>query len=162
MNIGIVYYSRSGNTKIVAEKLQEKFKENKAKVDLIEIKHDKRPGFIKAGRAGLNQMELPIINTDFNLDKYDTILVGSPTWAGKSSPYIKTFFNKVKNIKDKKAAVFFTSSGEPAKAETGIVLKEYLESIGLKPESQVLGLRTKKGEIRQGQENIDDFVKAII
>ena len=79
MKIGIVYYSRSGSTKHVAKLLGEKLKEQKADVELIEIEHEKKPSFLKAGKAGLTQKELPIKNTVFDLKKYDKILVGSPT-----------------------------------------------------------------------------------
>ena len=39
MKIGILYYSRTGNTRQVAKTLEEKFKEKNAEVDLIEIEH---------------------------------------------------------------------------------------------------------------------------
>ena len=35
MKIGIVYYSRTGNTRKIAQILEEKFKKEKAEVDLI-------------------------------------------------------------------------------------------------------------------------------
>ena len=79
MKIGIIYYSRSGSTKHVAKLLEGKLKEQKADVELIEIEHEKKPSFFKAARAGMTQKELPIKNTDFDLKKYDKILVGSPT-----------------------------------------------------------------------------------
>jgi multimeric flavodoxin WrbA len=34
------------------------------------------------------------------------ILVGTPTWAGMPSPYLKTFLNKAENVKGKKGALF--------------------------------------------------------
>ncbi len=44
MKIGLVYYSRTGNTKQVAKTLEDKLKV-KADVELIEIEHVKKPGF---------------------------------------------------------------------------------------------------------------------
>ena len=132
MNVGIIYYSRTGNTRKVAEILKNKFEKSKKNVDLIEIKHTKKPGFFKAGRAAISQKELPIKNTDFDLKNYDTILVGSPTWAGKPAPYLRTFFNKAENIEGKKAGVFITCGGPGASnTKTSESIKEYLSSTGM-------------------------------
>jgi flavodoxin len=56
MKIGIVYYSRTGNTRHVAKLLEEKLKEKKADVELVEIEHIKKPGFFKAGRVSMAKM----------------------------------------------------------------------------------------------------------
>ena len=162
MKVGIVYYSRTGNTKKVAEILKNKFEKSKNNVDLIEIKHTKKPGFFKAGRAAISQKELPIKNTDFNLKNYDTILVGSPTWAGKPAPYLRSFFNKAENIKGKKAGVFITGSG-PGESNTknSESIKEYLSSIGMKTYKETLNLKIKKDEIKEEEEKIDYFIKNI-
>lgn len=53
MKTAIVYYSRTGNTRYVANMLEEKLKEEKADVDIIEIKAEKTPGFLKAGRSAM-------------------------------------------------------------------------------------------------------------
>ena len=108
MKIGIIYYSRTGNTKKIAKILEGKIKEKKAEVDLIEIEHVNRPGFFKAGRASMKQQELPIKNTDFDMRKYDVIHVGSPTWNKRPSPFIITFINKAGKMKGKKIAIFGT------------------------------------------------------
>lgn len=162
MKIGIVYYSRTGNTRKAAEILKEKIEKNDKKVDLIEIQHAKKPGFFKAGRAAMKQKELPIKNTDFNLGKYDTILVGSPTWAGKPSPHVRTFFNKAENLKGKKAGVFITGSapGEKNK-KTSNFLKDYLKKIGFEPIEETLNLQIKKEEIKENEEEIDNFIENI-
>jgi len=162
MNIGIVYYSRSGNTKKVAELLRDKIKSKKINAELLEIKHTKKPGFFKAARAAMKQTEMPISNSYFDLSKYDTIIVGSPTWASKASPYVKSFFNKAEKYKGKKAGIFFTSSGETEKAKTGDQLKEYLDSIGLETSDNIIGLQMKKEEIKEGKENIEDFIKSML
>lgn len=158
MKIGIIYYSRTGNTKFVAEKLEEKLKNKKIDVKLIEIKHVKKPGFFKAGYATIKQKELPIINTDFDLKKYDMLIVGSPTWVGRPSPYIRSYFNKVENIKGKKAGIFFTCAGSVDSAKTGEIIKEYLKTKGMEINTKILKLQMKKRKIKYGEKNIDDFV----
>ena len=161
MKVGIVYYSRTGNTKKAAEIIREKLEKNKENVELIEIEHAKKPGFFKAGRAAMRQTELPIKNKDYNLEKYDTILVGSPTWAGKPSPYLRTFFNKAENLKGKQAGIFITGSASGEKNQkTSDNLKDYLEKKGLKTIDKTLNLQVKKEEIKE-EKTIDDFLKNI-
>ncbi len=162
MKVGIVYYSRTGNTKKAAELIKDKLEKNKESVELIEIEHAKKPGFFKAGRAAMTQKELPIKNTDFDLKKYDTIIVGSPTWAGKPAPHLRTFFNKAENLKGKRAGVFITgsASGEKNK-KTSDSIKKYLNKKGLETIDTTLNLQIKKEQIKEKDEKIDDFVKNI-
>jgi flavodoxin len=162
MKIGIIYYTRSGNTRKAAEILQEKLKQKKADVELVEIQHEKKPSFFKAGRAAMTELELPIKNKDFDLKKYDTIIVGSPTWAGRPVPYIKSYLNKAENIKGKKTGVFSTGASPPGHAKTGTLINNYLEKLGLKTTEHTLHLKMKKEQIQQGEENIEDFIKTVI
>jgi len=163
MKIGLVYYSRTGNTKKAAKILEEKFKEKKAEVDLIEIEHVKRPGFFTAGRAAMKQKELPIKNTDFDMKKYDVIIAGSPTWGGCPSPFVKSFMNKAENIKGKKVAVFSTCGGSIDNREKfNEIIKNNLESAGIKTVDNYLALKMKKEQIVDGEQNIDNFVKTVL
>ena len=163
MKIGIVYYSRTGNTRKAAQILEEKFKEEKAEVDLIEIEHLKRPGFLKAGKSAMKQLELPIKNTDFDMKKYDVIIAGSPTWGGSPSPFVKSFMNKAENIKGKKVAVFGTGMSPIDKRERfNEIIKNNLESAGIKTIDNYLLLQMKKEKIVGGGQNIDNFVKTVL
>jgi len=163
MKIGIVYYSRTGNTKKVAEILEKKFKEQKADVNLIEIEHVKRPGFFTAGRSAVKQLELPIKNTGFDLKNYDFIITGSPTWVGCPSPFIKTFINKAENVKDKNVAIFGTGiSPINSREKFKEILENSLKNVGFKTVDNFLPLRMKKGQIIEGEQNIDSFVENIL
>jgi flavodoxin len=162
MKVGIVYYSRTGNTRHAAGIIESKLKEQKTDVAFVEIEHLKKPGFLKAGRSVMAQKELPIKNTDFNLKKYDFILVGSPTWAGRAPPYIKTFMSKAENVKGKKAAIFNTGMTPINNREQVIqMIKDELVKIGLSTIDNTLTLKMKKQEILDGEQNIDEFVSKI-
>jgi flavodoxin len=163
MRIGIVYYSRTGNTRQVAKTLEEKLKEKKAEVDLIEIEHVKRPGFFAAGKAASKQLELPIKNTDFNMEKYDVILAGSPTWAGRPSPFITIFINKAENMKGKKIAIFGTGMSPINKREQfKEIIKNNLEKAGLKTFDNFLALQFTRGKLVDGEQTIDNFVNSVL
>ena len=149
--------------KKIAYMLEEKIKKEKAEVDLIEIEHVKRPGFFKAGRASIKQQELPIKNTDFDMGKYDIIIAGSPTWAGRPSPFITYFINKAENIKGKKVAVFGTRMSPIDKREQFIeIMINNLENTGIKKLDNFLAINFKRGKIVDGEQNIDNFVKTVI
>ena len=163
MKIGIVYYSRTGNTRRIAKILEEKLKEKKAEVDLIEIEHEKRPGFFAAGKASSKQLELPIKNKDFDMGKYDVVIAGSPTWAGKPAPFITTFIKKAVNINGKKLAVFGTGMSPIDKRQQfNEIIRNNLENAGIKTAYNFLAINFKRGKIADGEQNIDNFVKEVL
>jgi len=163
MKIGIIFYSRTGNTRSIAKLLENKFKEEKADADLVEIEHVKKPGFFKAGKAAMKQQELPIKNANFDLKKYDFIIAGTPIWAGRPSPYVKTFMNKAENVKGKKGAFFLTGATpiEDREKATSIIRND-LENVGLKTIDALLLLRIRKEEIIDGEQDIDGFINAVL
>ena len=138
-------------------------KEKKAEVDLIEIEHVKRPGFFAAGKAFMKQYELPIKNTDFDMQKYDSIIVGTPTWAGKPSPFILSFIKKAENIKGKKVAVFGTGMTPINKREQfKEIINTNLKNAGISPVEDYLLINFKRHQIADGQQNIDNFVNTVL
>lgn len=161
--IGIVYYSRTGNTKAIATLLADKLRQKQLDVDVIEIMALKRPGFFSAGRAAMKQQQLPIKNTNVDLGKYETVIVGSPTWGGCATPFISTFFSSAQNIKGKKAFLFVTGGGIPdPKGKTRQMMQQTLGNLGMEVSDSFLGLQMKKGTIKNGKERIDAFVQSIL
>jgi len=111
----------------------------------------------------MRQKDLPITNTNFDLKKYDILLVGAPIWAGKPAPFVKTFINKAKNSEGKKAAIFLTCSSNPDKnVNAAEIISKYLEKINIKTIDGFFILKMKKNQIISGEQNIDDFVEKII
>ncbi len=163
MSIGIVYYSRTGNTRMIAQLLAEKLKQKDQSVDLIEIEAVKNPGFFSAGRAAMKQTEVPVKNTNVDLGKYSSLIVGSPTWAGCCPPLIKTFFSSAKNVKGKKTSLFITGGGLPEpQGKPRQMMQQFLTESGLSVSDDFLGLHMQKGKIRQGEQSIDGFVQSIL
>jgi len=109
----IVYYSRTGNTKIACEALQKELG-----CDSIEIKDMKnregRWGYYTAAFGSIFGTHTKIDPTEFNLSPYAAIIVGSPIWAGKPSAAIRTFIAK-NRLDGKKVIPVFT---------TNVILKE--------------------------------------
>jgi flavodoxin len=108
----IVYYSRSGNTRKVAEELAQ---ELKADVEQL-IDHKNRHGilgWLGAGWSAAKKLGTVITPAKFDPSGYDLVIVGTPLWAfGGISPAVRTYLNQTKG-KIRKIAFFLTKGGTP-------------------------------------------------
>ena len=123
----IVYYSMSGNTDYVA-----KYIAKKTGADLIRIEPKKEypnKGFVKflwGGKSALMKETPELEKYDFDSTKYDYIIFGSPVWASRFTPPIRSFIEENKDkLAGKKIAAFtcFAGSGAEKALEK---LKEFL------------------------------------
>ena len=105
----VVYYSRTGNAKFVAETIAAELGS-----DLEEIvdlkKRDGKLGYLSGGSDAARGKETKIAETKRSPAEYDLIIVGTPVWAGKLTPAIRTYLGK-NDLSGKKVAVFFTQGG---------------------------------------------------
>lgn len=164
MNIGIIYYSKSGNTKQIAEQIKQHAEEKHHEVDIVEVIPEKQPGFLKAGHSAIRQKDLPIKNDSLDASSWDIVFVGAPIWAGKPAPLIKTMIQKTTGFNNTKASVFITcGGGEKPGSKAVDLIKSYLQ------EKQVIALdetlivhMDRKGEIRKEIPSVKDFVSTVI
>ncbi|MCW8801900.1 MAG: NAD(P)H-dependent oxidoreductase [Candidatus Bathyarchaeota archaeon] len=110
----VTYYSKTGNTKYVAQKIADQLN-----AEMSEIRDKKnRKGklnFVKSGYESIRE-KLTEIEVTKKIDEYDFVIVGSPVWAGKIPPAIRTFLVK-NDFGTKKIAFFVTVGGDkPEKA----------------------------------------------
>ena len=107
-NAILVYFSLDGATEYIAQKVSDKLK-----CDLLKVTYKSaRPlkGFLKYFIYGFqaSTKRKPQINyRPVNLSNYDTIIIGSPVWAGSFTPPIRSFFY-LNPVKDKNISLFFT------------------------------------------------------
>lgn len=114
----VVYYSRTGNTKKIAEDIA---KAVDADIEQLIDKKDRggAGGYLIAGKdaARENPAEIEPVKTD--PAKYGLVVVGTPVWAWNMSPAVRTYITAHKAaLKD---IAFFTSAG--ATKPDGIVGK---------------------------------------
>lgn len=96
----MIYYSYEGNTKELAQYIQE-IKD----VDVLELKvKDETPTksmfrFVWGGMQVYMKKKPELIPYNVNLDEYDNIIIGTPCWFGSYAPAINTFLseNTIKN-----------------------------------------------------------------
>jgi NAD(P)H-dependent FMN reductase len=123
----IVYYSRTGKTRFLAERLGEKLG-----ADLVEVKDLKKRGgilgFLGGVRGAHFGLRTEITPSSVEIVKYELIIFGTPVWAYSPSPAINTFLDNC-DLMNKKVILFVTSRGVGYKRAINI-LKERVDAKG--------------------------------
>jgi len=151
----VVYYTRGGNTRFVAETIAAEIGADIEEV--IDLK--KRSGilgYLSGGRDAWQGKETKISPTIKSSAGYDLIVVGSPIWAGRPAPAITTYLKK-NDLSDKKVAVFFSQGG---KKITG-----FRQAKALMPNSQCIGELSVTQPLNHKEESekqIVDWCKTLI
>ncbi len=160
MKTAVVYYTMSGNTKLIAEKVAEA-----VNADLIEISPKNTypdKGFRKffwGGKSAVMGDKPELLPYEFLPDKYDTVVFGTPVWASTFTPPIRTFIEENKAVlSDKDIAVFMCQSG--AGGDKAIIkLKKILERDTLKAQLILVDPKDKPNSENDGR--IEEFCKAL-
>lgn len=113
MKTAIVFYSMSGNTKMIADQIAKALS-----ADMIELIPEKAypdkgmKKFIWGGKAAVMGDKPALEPYSFDAGAYDLILFGSPVWASSVAPPIRTFISENKNdLRSKQFGVFLCYSG---------------------------------------------------
>jgi flavodoxin len=102
----VVYYSRTGNTKFVAEEIAAELGADIE--EIVDLKsREGRLGWLSASRDGTGNRQTSISETKRNPVDYDLIVVGTPVWAWSPSAAVRTYFAK-HDLSGKNLALFFT------------------------------------------------------
>ena len=109
MRILVAYYSRTGNTKFVAKKIADQL--NADLCEIVDKKNRKGRLILLTGGFAALREKLTEIDVAKSIDDYDLIIIGTPVWAGKITPAIRTFIAR-NNFSDKQVAFFVTLGGE--------------------------------------------------
>ncbi|MBK5113594.1 MAG: flavodoxin [Candidatus Heimdallarchaeota archaeon] len=154
----VIYYSKTGNTKLMAESIA-----SEVNADLFEIQRQKdikSSGFMLYFRGGFESMtrkNIRLEKTEIDLEKYDLIFLGTPVWAWRLNPVVRSFLKKVK-IENKKIGLFASCAGsaEGVLADLKDILKkntilgesEYVEPLKKNTEALVKKAKTWAKEIQ--------------
>ncbi|MFX0138434.1 MAG: flavodoxin family protein [Candidatus Hodarchaeota archaeon] len=111
MNSLLIFYSRTGKTRKIAELISNSL--NCEYEEIIDIK--KRTGFIigffKCGYAATTGKLTTIKELQKNPENYDLIILGTPIWNKRMTPAIRTYItNNLGKFKD--VAFFCTEGGK--------------------------------------------------
>jgi flavodoxin len=148
----VVYYSRTGTTKKVAEIIAQKID---ADIEEIIDKKSRKGvlGFLSGGKDAVTKAATSIEEPKKNPDDYDIVVIGTPVWAGTMAPAIRTYLN-IRKIK--KSAFFYTSgSGKGSR-----VFADMLDLIVDTNLVDKFGIKTV--DVKSGNYNrLDEFIEKI-
>ena len=99
MQIGVVYYSRTGHTAFLAEEIIRELKVAGHLVDDIRLE-TQEPLDFQARQAALKQMPA--------IEAYDVLIVGTPVHGGRISAPVQTFLEDLPSLSGKKVSFFLT------------------------------------------------------
>jgi flavodoxin len=99
MNIGLIIFSRTGNTLSVAERIRDAFLTQGHAVDLELITAE--------DENSNSKLPLRLTNAPSPV-RYDIVVFGAPVQAFSLSPIMMTYLKQMQPIKDKKVCCFVT------------------------------------------------------
>lgn len=110
----VVYYSKSGNTRHVAEEIAKALGGETEELVEIGVKRTGLMGFLYAGRDGMQRRQSKIEPAKRRPAEYDLVFVGSPVWGFNLVPAVRNYLSKV-DLTSKPVAFFCTSGGSGEK-----------------------------------------------
>jgi len=157
MKTVIIYFSESGNTKIVAKTLSKNLN-----ADLIEVRDLKnRNGFIGKVFSSVDafrENKTDITPTSINLEEYHLIYFGTPTWAGNATPAIITIIDKC-DLRGKDIVLFATMNSSGGLSVINR-MKEKVEARGARV-VESFTIKTKDKSIGKIEENSENIAKLL-
>lgn len=108
MNTLVVYFSRTGNTKKVAEKIA---KELGSDIEEIKEGRDRKGflGYMRSGKEASMKSRPKIDEPVKKVKEYDVVIIGTPVWSWSVSSPVRSYIHKVRD--DFKGVAFFCTMG---------------------------------------------------
>lgn len=152
----VVYYSRSGNTRFVAEQISEEIGADIE--EIIDIKKRKGLlGFILSGYDATRGRLTKIVEIKKSPLDYELIIVGTPMWNKRIAPAVRTYL-KENSFSGKHVALFCTNLGsQPDRVFS--TLKKLMFGCDFVGE---LTITNAKKEIEETKDKISEWSKGII
>jgi len=150
----VVYYSRTGITKRIAEEIS-----NLINCDVEELVDKENRsgiiGYIKSGYEAARNKKTQIETPKHDIANYDLLIIGTPVWAGKMAVPIKTYIDQ--NMDKIPNMACFCTCGSSGIEGT---LKGIAESAKVTP---LASFGLKSSEIKSGSYSsvIEKFVQDI-
>src|SRR5512137_1677183 len=154
MKTSIIYYSFSGITRGIAEKIQKG-----CGGDFVEVKskehYSKLTAYTKGAYRAMKGECDPIEPETIDVSASDLIVIGTPVWAFKATPVINAAVAALKGCDGKKAVIFATCGGSAK--DTLPILKKALEGKGATVVGEYLFTRKEIGNTKKINVMIDSI-----
>jgi flavodoxin len=150
----VVYYTRTGTTKKIAEEIQTLID---ADIDEVNDKVNRSGliGWLKAGRDAGAKNLTTITNIEKEPGDYEIVIIGSPTWNGTITSPIRTYIDQY-GLNLRKVACFTTGD-----AEKPVALDEMKRLLGEKILAKIHLVRKKDILTDNYHEKLNKFIKEI-
>lgn len=151
MNCAVVYYSKSGTTKKIAEKIQKKKEADLFLVEPEEAYGNYLSAVVRVGKEKLTKKEVKLKTEISDFADYDVIFIGFPVWYGTLPRFLQEYINKC-NFKDKRIIPFATA-GANGKESSFDTLKALLP--GSKIRDYFYTSKVKKADVDKWLDEMD-------
>jgi len=158
VRILVAFYSRTGNTRKVAEDISRVFREKFGdQVDMEEVQETKDrsgiSGYTLAGRDAALKKLATLRPLKYHAADYDLVLIGGPVWAWTICPAVRTYCGR-EGINVSRLGFFCTMGGSGEKRAFA-----EMESLCGRVPSAVLGLKEKMIRESSGDylDSLDEF-----
>lgn len=131
MKVAIVYFSLTGNTEKAAIEIEKQLEKKNIKVSLIKLE-GKFGAFISNSIKALFRVRAKTEQSNWDMKKFDFIIVGSPVWAFSPTPQVNTFLKKCSGLEGKNGAVLVTYGSGTGKDRALSIMRKELLAKGLK------------------------------
>ena len=156
MKFLIVYYSRTGTTKKVAEQIAHRL--GAKSEEIIDLKKRKGPiGYIVAGKDATQKKHTKLGPYNKNPKDYDVIIIGTPIWAWTITPAVRTYLHDHKNVLKNKSLAFFCTMGGSGDKNA---FEEMQKLSGVKPKA-TLALLSRDVWGNNYEQKIIGFIKKL-
>ena len=109
----VVYYSKSGNTRRVAEEIAKALGAETEEIVEVGVKRTGILGFLRAGRGGMMREKSRIEAPKKKPGDFDLVFVGSPVWGWNLAPAVRSYLAAV--ALGQKPMALFCTMGQTAR-----------------------------------------------
>lgn len=143
-NVLIVYLSRTKNTKVLAEIIHKNVGGTLVALELEKPYPENYQAIVQQVSEEYAKGFLPPLKTKIeDIEQYDTVFIGFPTWAMNLPPPIQSFLNENK-FKGKTLVPFNTNAGYGL-GNSIDKIREMCPEANLKPAFSMIGGKEKEG-----------------
>ncbi len=115
MNVLIAYFSQTGNTRKIARTIAAAENADLEEITEAKGRYTGVGWYLTSGLSALLKRKSDILKPKQDPQDYDLIFIGTPVWAGRIPPAIRSYMGE-KDFKGKKVALFCTmGGGNPSK-----------------------------------------------
>ena len=123
----VIFYSRTGNTALLADKISKLFGGDRDRI-ICKESYDGWLGYWRGAFHSLNDTKVAIEDAKLSPAKYDLVIVGGPVWGGRIASPVRTYLRQ--HSSDFRSTAFFVTQGG---AWPGISFKQMAAMSGKQP-----------------------------